>query len=68
KGKIVKNNLAVGLSLEDVKKAKEVLIIAGGSSKAEAILSIDFNNINGILITDEGAARGMMELLNHIAI
>jgi central glycolytic genes regulator len=68
KGKIVKNNLAVGLSLEDVKKAKEVLIIAGGSSKAEAILSIDFSNINGILITDEGAARGMMELLNHIAI
>lgn len=68
KGKIVKNNLAVGLSLEDVKKAKEVLIIAGGSSKAEAILAVNFKNINGILVTDEGAARTMIELLKDITI
>lgn len=67
-GRIVKQNLAVGLSLKDVKEASELLVVAGGSSKAGAILSVDFKGLEPILITDEGAARKMIEMLKDIAI
>lgn len=59
---IVKQSCTPGLTLEDAKKAREVIILAGGSSKARAILSVNFEGMNATLITDEGAARALVEL------
>ena len=62
RGEIVKQNLTVGLSLEDVEKAREVIVLAGGASKGRAIASVRFKTLNAVLITDEGAAREMIEM------
>ncbi len=59
---IVKQSRTPGLTLEDARKAREVFILAGGSSKSKAILSVDFHGMNATLITDEGAARALIEL------
>jgi len=39
------------------------MAVAGGSSKAEAILATVRNNHNGILITDEGAAKEIVKFI-----
>lgn len=67
-GQIVKQNLAVGLSLADVRQSREVIVLAGGSAKARAILSVDFNALGATLVTDEGAAREIIELSKDMAI
>ncbi|MGC5326943.1 sugar-binding transcriptional regulator [Brevibacillus sp. SYSU BS000544] len=61
KGEIVHRMPTIGLQLEDVKEAEVVISIAGGSSKAHAILSFAKHKCQNILITDEGAARALLE-------
>lgn len=61
-GEIVKLSCTPGLTLEDAKKAKDVIILAGGSSKAKPLLSVNFEGMNATLITDEGAARKLVEM------
>lgn len=60
-GKIVHRIPTIGLQLEDVVHAETVLSIAGGASKAEAIISFSKQAFHNVLITDEGAARAIIE-------
>ncbi len=59
-GEIVHRMPTIGLHLEDVKHAEVVISIAGGSSKAHAILSFAKQKCQNVLITDEGAARALL--------
>lgn len=59
-GEIVHRMPTIGLQLEDVRNAEVVLSIAGGASKAKAILSFAKQPYQNILITDEGAARAIV--------
>ncbi|NGQ95092.1 hypothetical protein G3578_07920 [Brevibacillus sp. SYP-B805] len=59
-GEIVHRMPTIGLQLEDVRKAEVVLSIAGGASKAKAILSFAKQSCQSVLITDEGAARALL--------
>jgi central glycolytic genes regulator len=59
-GETVHRMPTIGLQLEDVKKAEAVLSIAGGESKAKAILSFAKQSCQNVLITDEGAARAIL--------
>lgn len=59
-GTIVQRMPTIGLHLEEVKKAEVVISIAGGSSKAQAILSFAKQKCQTVLITDEGAARVLL--------
>ncbi|MGI2329368.1 sugar-binding transcriptional regulator [Planococcus sp. YIM B11945] len=62
-GKVVYRIRTAGIQLEQVQKARAILAVAGGRSKAKAILS--YFNIAAkqtVLITDEGAARKIIEL------
>lgn len=59
-GEIVHRMPTIGLQLEDVKQADVVLSIAGGASKAKAILSFAKQSCQNVLITDEGAARAVL--------
>ncbi|REK64875.1 MAG: hypothetical protein DF221_07065 [Brevibacillus sp.] len=59
-GETVHRMPTIGLQLEDVKKAEAVLSIAGGKSKAKAILSFSKQSCQNVLITDEGAARAIL--------
>jgi central glycolytic genes regulator len=62
-GKIVYSTPSIGIKNEKIGKIKTLIAVAGGSSKAEAILSTEKNNHNSILITDEGAAREIIKFI-----
>lgn len=59
-GEAVEHMPTIGLQLEDVKKAESVISIAGGESKAKAILSFSKQSCQNVLVTDEGAARSLL--------
>ncbi|MBK3496018.1 hypothetical protein JFL43_14335 [Viridibacillus sp. YIM B01967] len=63
-GNAVHRIRTVGIQLEQVGKCQSILAVAGGTSKAKAILSY-FKNAapQTILITDLGAAEEMIQLL-----
>lgn len=62
-GEVVYSNSSLGITPEDIRKIKVPVAVAGGKSKAAAIISTEGNNSNGILITDEGAAREVYRIL-----
>lgn len=62
-GEVVYSTSSLGISPQDIRKIGFPVAVAGGKSKAQAIISIEANNANGILITDEGAAREIYRLL-----
>ena len=61
-GEIVYSTASVGLKLKNLSEINKVIAIAGGEDKAEAILSVVSSQYQDVLITDEGAAREMIEL------
>lgn len=66
-GEIVYSTPTIGVNMENINKINTAVAIAGGKSKAEAIVSIEVNNRNNennVLITDEGAARKILDILN----
>ena len=64
-GEIVYSTASVGLKLENLSKIDKVIAVAGGEDKAEAILSVVSKEYQDILITNESAARKMIELCNN---
>lgn len=65
-GEIVYSTPTIGVNMDNIKKIGTAVAIAGGKSKAEAILAIEVNNTNknNVLITDEGAARKIVNIIN----
>lgn len=59
-GDIVFKMQTVGLRLEDIESAETVIAVAGGKSKADAIVAVIGHGSNDILITDEGAAKEIL--------
>ncbi|MFA9424317.1 MAG: sugar-binding transcriptional regulator [Sedimentibacter sp.] len=53
---------SVGITLEGFKEMKNAIGVAAGRSKAEAIYAISKFNNNFILVTDEAAAKRILEL------
>jgi central glycolytic genes regulator len=64
-GKIVHSTQTAGIKYDEVKKIKTQVAVAGGSHKAEAILSVIKNNNKTVLVTDEGAAKEILNLLKN---
>jgi central glycolytic genes regulator len=62
-GEIVFSTPTAGIKSEDTKKIKNLIAVAGGKSKAEAIISVQRYNISNILITDEGAAKEIINII-----
>jgi central glycolytic genes regulator len=61
-GEVVHKVLTVGLQLSDLDQIPNVIAVAGGSSKAKAIRSyLQKAPQQTILITDEGAALGLLK-------
>jgi central glycolytic genes regulator len=63
KGNIVHSTPSIGIRNQDIGKIDTVIGVAGGRDKAEAIISIQKNYHNSVLVTDEGAAREVIEFL-----
>lgn len=62
-GDIIDKVLTIGLTLEDVINTKTVVAVAGGTSKAEAILAYMKQKTSNILVTDEGAAKALLRFV-----
>ncbi len=60
---IISETTAVGIKINEARKIKTHIAVAGGHNKIESIISTEFNDINGILVTDEATAHGMLERL-----
>ncbi|HLR69543.1 sugar-binding transcriptional regulator [Virgibacillus alimentarius] len=60
KGEIVHKVRTIGLQLEDVSSTPQVIAIAGGKSKAKAIVSYFMRNKSDLLITDEAVAEAIL--------
>ncbi|OWZ83796.1 sugar-binding transcriptional regulator [Natranaerobius trueperi] len=63
KGGVVERVNTVGLTLEDLNDINKVIAVSGGSDKSEAILAMLETGHDDFLITDEGAARKIYNLL-----
>lgn len=64
-GNTVYESMTIGLSLSDYERVKNVIGVAGGEEKAEAIISICTIRKNMTLVTDEGAARKVLSIINQ---
>lgn len=60
-GQIVHELSTIGISLEQFKKLKHIIAVAGGAEKAEAIISISKLNEALVLVTDEQAAEQILK-------
>lgn len=67
-GELVYHMSTVGMQMETVQRLPAVLAIAGGKSKAEAIISYIRQRENYILVTDEAAIRDVLSLLDESSI
>jgi central glycolytic genes regulator len=61
-GEVVHKMPTVGLRLEDIQQMDTVIAVAGGSSKGEAIAAVMRFGHQDVLVTDEAAARVMLEV------
>ncbi len=65
-GKVVYHTPSLGLKIEDIKNAKNIIAVAGSKLKAEAIIATQIHGKKNVLITDEGAAREMVRILKNV--
>ncbi|BCS81151.1 sugar-binding transcriptional regulator [Anaerocellum diazotrophicum] len=61
-GKIVYSTTTIGIKLEKIKNIKYMIGVAGGSHKAEAILSLGEIKNTTIFVIDEGIAKRIISL------
>ncbi|MDD4802107.1 MAG: sugar-binding domain-containing protein [Syntrophomonas sp.] len=59
-GKIIFEIPGIGLDRNDLHNIKQIVAVAGGSNKADAIEAVLKNGQENVLITDEGAAKKIM--------
>ncbi|OEH55218.1 hypothetical protein AQ616_09245 [Oceanobacillus sp. E9] len=59
-GNVIYKVKTVGIQLQDIDDSKQVITVAGGSSKAKAIVSYFKQAKSNILITDQGAAEEIL--------
>ncbi|MEI1422997.1 gapA transcriptional regulator CggR [Bacillus cabrialesii] len=59
-GEVVHKVHSVGMQLDDIDAIPDIIAVAGGSSKAEAIEAYFKKPRNTVLVTDEGAAKKLL--------
>lgn len=59
-GRPVMAATSVGLDIKHVEHVRQVIAVAGGARKAEAILAVTRHHRHDLLVTDEGAARQIL--------
>jgi len=63
RGEIVHTTDNVGLRLEELAGVGRVIAVAGGHRKAAAIVAVTAAGSRDVLVTDEGAARAIREII-----
>ncbi|TLS35323.1 sugar-binding transcriptional regulator [Pseudalkalibacillus caeni] len=60
-GEVVHKVKTIGLQLQDLENCELVITVAGGSTKAKAIEAYMKRGLKNVLVTDEGAAKALLE-------
>ena len=63
-GRCLLESTSVGVDLARLKPTCRMIAAAAGTSKAEAIISILRHTRHSLLVTDQGAAEKMLEILS----
>jgi central glycolytic genes regulator len=66
KGRIVYSTPTIGVQNEDIHRIRNLMAVAAGKNKAQAIIATEMNNSNSVLITDESAAREIINIIDKI--
>ena len=61
-GEVVYTTTSIGLHLKDLQKIEQVIVVAGDSAKAQAIISVVSPKYHDLLITDELTAYQILNL------
>lgn len=61
--KIISETTAIGIKINQARKIKTHIAVAGGENKVESIIATEYNDITGVLVTDEAAANGILSKL-----
>jgi len=64
-GKVVHVTSSVGLTLNDLTGIGKVIAVAGGQTKAAAIVAVATAGGQNVLVTDEAAAKAIQAILNE---
>lgn len=59
--KVVSQTAAIGINIEEARKINTHIAVAGGKNKVDSVISTQFNNENGILVTDEAIGREIIK-------
>ena len=62
-GKCLLESSSVGVDLARLKRTCRMVAAAAGASKAEAIISVLRHTPHALLVTDQGAAERMLQML-----
>jgi central glycolytic genes regulator len=65
-GQVICSTSVIGVDNKSLKNIKNPIAVAAGKSKAEAIIASEKNLSHSIIITDEGAAREIINILDKI--
>ena len=65
KGEVVFRTAIVGLDINEARKIKTHIAVAGGKNKVSSIISTQLNNSNSILVTDEAAGKEIVRILSE---
>lgn len=65
KGEVVFRTAIVGLDINEARKIKTHIAVAGGKNKVSSIISTQLNNSNSILVTDEAAGKQIVRILSE---
>lgn len=60
-GQIVWQANSIGLGIDDLENIKTVIVVAGGTAKAQAIRAVAAHHKWNILVTDQGAAEAILQ-------
>ncbi len=64
-GEIIYTTDSIGLRLDDLPGVGKVIAVAGGRKKAAAIVAVTAAGSRDVLVTDEGAARAIREIIKR---
>ncbi|WP_066824598.1 sugar-binding transcriptional regulator [Clostridium tepidiprofundi] len=64
-GEIVYYTPTIGIKNQDTKNIAILIAIAGGKSKAKAIISTEIDRTESVLITDQGAAQEIVRIIKN---
>ena len=62
-GRVIGGGRSLALDVQSLGRSSRAAAVAAGSSKAEAVIAVCAHHPHSLLVTDEGAAQRMMELL-----